>query len=91
LNQDLQDYRGRLCFDLEGYLKNGCFLTFFSTMRYASSFPRQVPFDKIQSGNIIIKKIKKITVQTRISFLIWDSILIFIPLFFLSEEFIGGS
>jgi hypothetical protein len=35
LNQDLQDfedYRGRLCFDLEGYLKNGCFLTFFSPM-----------------------------------------------------------
>ena len=35
LNQDLQDfedYRGRLCFDLEGYLKNGCFLTFFLPM-----------------------------------------------------------
>jgi hypothetical protein len=60
-------------------------------MRNASSFPRQVPFDKVQSGIILIKKIKKIKVQIRISFLIWDSILIFTPLFFLTEEFIGGS
>jgi len=37
LNQDFEDYRGRLWFGLKGYLESTYFLPFFSPMRYASA------------------------------------------------------